>query len=115
MGQRKCKCPIWVNGRVRGEIVRKSLKTRNWETALRIARKWEDKGEEKALGFSVFEACDRFYADCVAQRLSNSFLRKYNLLCNELKVKTPEENTAYLSCLNARLFLSIPYSTPLPQ
>ena len=34
-------------------------------------------GQRKIL---VVEACDRFYADCVAQRLSNSSLRKYNLL-----------------------------------
>lgn len=86
MGQRKCKCPIWVNGRVRGEAVRRSLKTRNWEAAARIVREWDELGKEKALGFSVKEACDRFYADCVAQRLSDSSLRKYNLLCTDLKI-----------------------------
>src|SRR5712671_1187582 len=63
----------------------KTLKTRNWEIGQRIAREWEQVSEEKALGFSLSEACDRFYSDCMARRLSNASLRKYNLLVNELK------------------------------
>lgn len=85
MGQRRCRCPIWVNGRVRGVLIRKSLKTLNWDAALRISREWEDAGEEKTLGISVSDACKRFYADCVARRLSESSLAKYRLLTEEFK------------------------------
>jgi len=84
MGQRKCRCPIWVNGRVRGERVRRSLKTINWEVALRLVREWESSGQERALGISVSEACERFYADCVARGLSDVSLRKYALLTKDL-------------------------------
>jgi hypothetical protein len=85
MGQRKCKCSIWVNGRIRGELIRKALKTRNWEASLRIIREWENDGKEKALGMSLSEACERFYADCVARRLSEASLGKYRLLIKEMK------------------------------
>jgi len=85
MGQRKCRCSIWVHGKVKGAFIRKALGTRSWEAAARIVREWEDDGKEKALGISVSEACERFYADCVARRLSESSLGKYRLLVAELK------------------------------
>ena len=84
-GFRKCKCPVWANGVIRGEFVRKALKTDSWETAQKIIREWENSGKEKAQGMAVAEACERFYADCVARRLSKASLRKYALLTNELK------------------------------
>jgi integrase len=85
MGQRKCKCPIWANGRVRGTLIRKSLKTRNWEAAGKIIREWECSGLESVEGVSVENACERFWSDCVARKLSYSSLRKYALLTKELK------------------------------
>lgn len=48
-------------------------------------REWEDEGKEKALAILTSEACDRFYADCVARRLSESSHGKYRLLMDELK------------------------------
>ena len=42
---RKCKCPIWVQGSLAGEYVRKSLDLRSWEAASNLVRDWETAGE----------------------------------------------------------------------
>ena len=38
---RNCKCPIWVQGSLRGEYIRRSLDLRSWEAATDLARNWE--------------------------------------------------------------------------
>jgi len=40
----KCSCPIWVQGTVHGETVRRSLDLTNWEAATKKIRKWEVHG-----------------------------------------------------------------------
>jgi hypothetical protein len=37
----KCSCPIWVQGKVPGETVRRSLDLTNWEAAQRKLKEWE--------------------------------------------------------------------------
>jgi integrase/recombinase XerD len=83
---KKCACPIWVQGTLRGEIIRKSLDLQNWETAQKLIRDWEAGVKEQEVVL-VPEACDRFWADCVARRLSDASLRKYALLTKELKAE----------------------------
>jgi len=38
----KCDCPIWCDGEVNGERVRKSMDTRNWARAMRNLGRYED-------------------------------------------------------------------------
>jgi len=83
MGQRKCKCPVWVHGKLKGQFMRQSLSTRNWEAAVNTVRKWEEK--EKPVVMSVHVACDHFLKDCEARRLGPAQLGKYKLLIRELK------------------------------
>ena len=83
-GFRKCKCPVWANGVVRGEFVRKSLKTRNWEAGQRTIREWEITGSEKASGIRLGVASERFYADCEARMLKNPTRATYKLLLGRL-------------------------------
>ena len=35
---KNCKCPIWVQGSLRGEYVRRSLDLRSWEAAANLVR-----------------------------------------------------------------------------
>jgi integrase len=41
---RNCKCPIWVQGSLRAEYVRRSLDLRSWEAASELLRGWEASG-----------------------------------------------------------------------
>ena len=38
---RRCRCPIWADGFIGREEIRKSLDTRDWEKAQGIVREWE--------------------------------------------------------------------------
>jgi integrase/recombinase XerD len=82
MNFRKCRCPIWVHGKVRGIFIRRSLETLNWETAHKIAREMEDSGIGKTM--TVKAACERFTEDCKARHLRLASLGKYKLLTDEL-------------------------------
>jgi hypothetical protein len=81
---RNCKCPIWVQGSLRGEYVRRSLDLRSWEAASDLARAWEASGE---LGVvkpevpTVAESVTKFIGDANARHLAPETFRKYqNLL-----------------------------------
>jgi len=41
---RRCHCPIWTDGFIGREEIRKTLDTRNWEEAQDIIRQWEAEG-----------------------------------------------------------------------
>jgi len=85
MGERRCRCAIWVHGNVKGKLVRTSLKTRNWEVGQERLREMEMSGRERAIGISVEDACDRFMDYQRSRNLRASSLAKYDLLVRELK------------------------------
>ena len=78
----KCFCPIWVQGVLRGESIRKSLDLTNWEAANRVINDWEVRGQDKSV--SVREAGERWIADCEARKLKPQSLRKYREVEREL-------------------------------
>jgi integrase len=43
----KCSCPIWCDGELNGERCRKTLKTRDWQRALRLAERLERPNAER--------------------------------------------------------------------
>ena len=81
---RTCKCPIWVQGSLRGEYVRRSLDLRSWEAASDLVRGWEASGQVgvvKPEVPTVAEAVTKFVEDANARHLSTETVRKYqNLL-----------------------------------
>jgi integrase/recombinase XerD len=79
---RHCNCPLAVEGRLHGEIVRKSLDLRSWEAAQKLVRDWEIQGKKPVV---VAEAADRFLADRESAGLSAAMLGKYKHVVNELK------------------------------
>ena len=80
-GAKGCKaaCPIWVQGSLRGEYIRKALNLRSWEAASELVRGWEASG---TIGVvkpdlpTVAEAVTRFFADATARQLSKSTISK---------------------------------------
>ena len=81
----KCFCPIWVQGVLHGEPVRRSLDLTNWEAANRLINEWEIHGEDEQV--NVSEACDRWIADCEARQLKPQSIRKYREIEKELVEK----------------------------
>jgi integrase len=54
----KCFCPIWAQGVLHEETIRRSLDLTNWEAAQKKVREWEIHGRENTL--TLGEAYDRF-------------------------------------------------------
>ena len=78
----KCSCPIWAQGVLHGESVRRSLDLTNWEAANRLINELEIHGAEESL--SVSDACERWIADCEARQLKPQSTRKYREIKREL-------------------------------
>ena len=82
--RRNCKCPIWVQGTLRGEAVKQSLDLRSWQAASDLVRGWEASGEIGVVRPdipSAAEAVEKFIAYQRARHLSGETIRKYeNLL-----------------------------------
>jgi integrase/recombinase XerD len=71
----KCFCPIWVQGVLRGESIRKSLDLTNWEAANKLIRDWEVDG--RAVVRTAREAVEGFISDREAMKLSAAMMSKY--------------------------------------
>lgn len=79
---RHCACPLAVEGKLRGKMIRQSLDMRNWEAAQKLIREWEAEGKaEVTLG----DAVDRFLDDRESMNLSDAMMRKYRNVAAELK------------------------------
>lgn len=73
----KCSCPIWVDARPK---FRKSLKTRNWEQAIRRLDKLAEGSPASAR--TVASAVALFVADCRARHLADSTVARYERILN---------------------------------
>jgi len=80
--KRGCRCPIWAEGTVHGQKVRRSLDLSNWEAAVRLTREWEIHAPENTV--RVSEATERFVADAKV-RLRASSVLKYEQSVKALK------------------------------
>jgi integrase len=78
----KCFCPIWVQGILRGEEMRKSLDLTNWEAAAKLVRDWEIERPREVP--PVGEASKRFLDDLGRRGLSPDTIQKFALLTREL-------------------------------
>jgi integrase/recombinase XerD len=90
---RRCNCPIWVDGFLADEEIRKSLQTQNWQKAQNKIREWEADGQRTrdAREPETLEHAKQCYlADAEARRLHESTVYKYTLLMRELDAFTAE-------------------------
>jgi site-specific recombinase XerD len=80
---RRCQCPIWVQGSLAGEYIRRSLDLRSWEAATDLVRDWEASGkigERRVHVPNIVEAVEKFLGDAKARNLSDATLKKYRRL-----------------------------------
>jgi site-specific recombinase XerD len=80
---RTCQCPIWVQGSLRGEYIKKALDLRSWEAASDLVRGWEASGEIGVVKVeipTVSEAVQKFITYQKSRNLSAETIRKYEHL-----------------------------------
>jgi integrase/recombinase XerC len=80
---RTCKCPIWVQGSLGREYIKRALDQRSWEAATDVVRAWESAGrigEQRVQVPTIAQAVERFLADARARNLRPSSLKKYGRL-----------------------------------
>jgi integrase/recombinase XerD len=89
---RHCKCPIWVDGFIGRQEIRKSTGLRDWQKAQDLIREWEARGTppknpDQESGFiTVEQAREGFEKDAEARGLRESTLKKYRVLFKQLQV-----------------------------
>ena len=83
---RRCRCPIWADGFIGRQEIRKSLDTRGWENAQGIIREWEAEGKQapEPEPVTVAEAWKEFLADAKARNLREPTIYKYELLSRQM-------------------------------
>jgi len=75
---RRCKCPLWVQGTLAAEHVRKSLDLTSWEAAEALIHEWSVQGRIGLVRSSpsVGDAIRAFLADAEARALRPATLKK---------------------------------------
>ena len=82
MAATKCGCPVWIIGQsAAGLDIRESLRTRDWQIALRRLDEFET-GTAKPKSIQVGEGIRRYMAECAARHLEHGTLRSYRSLFN---------------------------------
>jgi len=81
---RKCRCPIWAQGVLRGTQIRKSLNLVEWEAAQATVREWESVGIEGA-PISFAEAKEIYLTDVERRDLAVPTEKKYQLVMRQLE------------------------------
>ncbi len=84
---RRCRCPIWADGFIGREEVRKTLDTRDWEKAQGVIREWEAEGSRPAEPepITIARAWEEFLADAKARNLRGPTIYKYELLSRQME------------------------------
>jgi len=105
--ERRCRCPIYAEGSVGNEYLKRSIGFTSWEAAQRQVREWEVAGTLKPKpeepSISVEEALQKFIKDCESRNLNDSTFRKYRLLKNQLSEFCRAKGIHELSDFSAEL------------
>lgn len=100
---RRCRCPIWVDGFLAGQEIRKSLSTADWQKAQDYLREWEateSQPKETAEPITISEAGERLLADAKARKLNESTVYKYRLLFKQISDFAQKHGLRYLKELD---------------
>jgi hypothetical protein len=75
----RCQCPIWIQGSIGGETIRRSLNTSNWTAASSIAHQWQSSGRIGVLKPelpTVADAVDQFLEEAAVRNLAATTIKK---------------------------------------
>jgi integrase/recombinase XerD len=97
-----CKCPIRATGTLAGQLLRKSLKTRNWTVANQTIQQWEaeERVTRKQTIVTLDEAWLRIHEDFKNGNLSKETVRKYRYLEKQMKAFAVKEGLRYAKDFN---------------
>lgn len=110
---RRCKCPIWVDGRTRsGNDIRRATRLSNWDHAEELRREWEDDvamshsagpapNEDSGAArndrqISLEYAWAQLVKEMQAAELRPSTIRKYELLSRQMRAYAAGNELRYL-------------------
>lgn len=98
---RRCRCPIWVQGTLAGEKIRKSLDLVSWEAASELVRQWEARGGFSGKVIPVPEAVQKFLEDARVRHLTDATLAKMTVVLKKQLVPWSESRgITYVSQLD---------------
>jgi integrase/recombinase XerD len=97
---RRCSCPIWVQGSLAGEMIRKALNLTSWDAAENLIREWTHEGKVGAEGrkkITTKDAVTKFLADARARQLREGTVELYEqTLLNQFVVWCEKESVSDL-------------------
>jgi integrase/recombinase XerD len=93
---RRCQCPLWVDGTLRGRRYHKTLKVRNWDVAQKMAQDLEANGAQPERK-TILEATEAFIKDAEARGLRPPSVYKYELLFKQLKAFSEEKGLRFIT------------------
>jgi integrase/recombinase XerD len=97
--ERRCKCPLQVEGTLRGEKIRKALNVTSWEAAQDVVRDWELGVVAEAI-VTIADAKKHFLEDAEARKLSRESLKKYRGLWKQIETFATKRGLRYLKQLD---------------
>ena len=99
--ENRCRCKIWFDWHIDGKRITKPLDTRDWQKALKDARRIETEGNaEIRISPTIHDGCERFLASAFKRELKESSLNKYRLLIRQLEAFAGSKGIVYFSNLN---------------
>jgi integrase/recombinase XerD len=85
---RRCRCPIWADGFVGDQEIRRATGLRDWDRAQALIRKWEAErqplAEPGASPITIREAFQDLLRDAKTRNLKEKTIYKYQLLFRQL-------------------------------
>lgn len=100
--ERRCRCPLHVEGTLRGEMIRQALNLTSWEAAQDKVRDWE-LGVVQEDAVTIADAKTRFLEDAEARKLSRESLKKYRGLLKQLEAFAAKRGFRYLRQLDLQV------------
>jgi integrase/recombinase XerD len=100
---RRCRCPIWIDGFLGDQDIRKSLRVADWQKAETMRGEWEAAGvpaTEIGEAISIAAAEKEFLADCESRKLKKSTVGRYQILFRELDAFVAKEGFRFLKQLD---------------
>ena len=94
---RRCTCPLWVDGTLNRKRYHKTLHTRDWARAQKLAQDLEAAGKPPEATKTIEEATDAFVRDCESRQLREPSIYKYRLLFKQLKAFADDRGIKYIN------------------
>jgi integrase/recombinase XerD len=98
---KKCPCPIWLDWRVDGHRVLKTMATRDWAVAQTRAREFEVTGAVlESAPQTIEQAVKKFLGDAAARNLRPSTIDKYKVMFRQLESFVRNQGLIFLSAVD---------------